>query len=77
MNEGGFKIMKKFALFMTGAMLAMSMAACSPTQKETAPAGAAEASTGGAAPAPWPAFPSPSGSSGLCRRFSPSSSWAL
>ena len=40
--------MKKFALFMTGAMLAMSMAACSPTQKETAPAGAAEASTGGA-----------------------------
>lgn len=41
--------MKKLALCITGALLAMSMAACSPTQKETDPAAALEQqSTGGA-----------------------------
>ena len=34
--------MKKLALCITGALLAMSMAACSPTQKETDPAAALE-----------------------------------
>ena len=38
--------MKKFALCLAGAIFALSMAACSPTQKETAPA--VEATTGGA-----------------------------
>ena len=42
-------MMKKFALCMTGALLALSMAACSPTQTETNPAAALEQqSTGGA-----------------------------
>lgn len=42
-------MMKKFALCMTGALLALSMAACSPTQTETDPAAALEQqSTGGA-----------------------------
>ncbi len=41
--------MKKIALCITGAMLALSLAACSPTQKESDPAQAAmETSTGGA-----------------------------
>ena len=42
--------MKKLALCVTGALLAVSLAACSPTQKETSPAGGinVEQSTGGA-----------------------------
>lgn len=39
--------MKKFMLCLTGILFALSMTACSPTQKETEPA-ATEASTGGA-----------------------------